>query len=170
MLSSVFLFLDIGGGEFLMILFVALLLFGGDKLPELAKGLGKGIRDFKDASDGVKREINNQIDSYESKKKDDDAAKKRAENSLLAENKIEEATEEEIEAYKAPETHVPNTMPVSESYSVGDQYSDDYDGYNPEVYSSNNDDNRFDDTFGNHQAETNVSNTEPETENKETKV
>jgi len=68
MLSSVLLFLNIGTPELILIMFVALLLFGGDKLPGLARGLGKGIRDFKDASEGVKREINNQINSYEEKK------------------------------------------------------------------------------------------------------
>lgn len=51
-----------------LILFAALMLFGGNKLPELARGLGKGIRDFKDASEDVKREINNQINNYEEKK------------------------------------------------------------------------------------------------------
>ena len=50
-----------GTPEILMILFVVLLLFGGKKLPELARGLGKGIREFKDASDGVKKEIHNNI-------------------------------------------------------------------------------------------------------------
>ena len=68
MLSSVFLFLNIGTGEMVLILFAALMLFGGNKLPELARGLGKGIRDFKDASEDVKREINNQINNYEEKK------------------------------------------------------------------------------------------------------
>jgi sec-independent protein translocase protein TatA len=68
MLSSVFLFLNIGSGEMVLILFAALMLFGGNKLPELARGLGKGIRDFKDASEDVKREINNQINNYEEKK------------------------------------------------------------------------------------------------------
>ena len=68
MLSSVFLFLNIGTGEMVLIVFAALMLFGGEKLPELARGLGKGIRDFKDASEDVKREINNQINSYEDKK------------------------------------------------------------------------------------------------------
>ncbi len=57
MSSSVLLFLNIGGPEMILIIFVALLLFGGEKLPEIARGLGKGIRDFKDASEGVKREI-----------------------------------------------------------------------------------------------------------------
>ncbi|GGH16630.1 Sec-independent protein translocase subunit TatA/TatB [Mucilaginibacter phyllosphaerae] len=68
MLSSVLLFLNIGSGEMVLIVFAALMLFGGKKLPEIARGLGKGIRDFKDASEDVKREINNQINNYEEKK------------------------------------------------------------------------------------------------------
>jgi len=56
-------FLNMGGGEIMLILAVVLLLFGGKKLPELARGLGKGIREFKDASDGVKREIQRNINS-----------------------------------------------------------------------------------------------------------
>ena len=56
-------FLNMGGGEIMLIMAVVLLLFGGKKLPELARGLGKGIREFKDASDGVKREIHRNINS-----------------------------------------------------------------------------------------------------------
>ncbi|WEK19731.1 MAG: twin-arginine translocase TatA/TatE family subunit [Candidatus Pedobacter colombiensis] len=56
-------FLNMGGGEIMLILVVVLLLFGGKKLPELARGLGKGLRDFKDASEGVKREIHRNINS-----------------------------------------------------------------------------------------------------------
>ena len=65
MLHPVYLFLNIGTPELILILGVALLLFGGNKLPELARGLGKGIREFKDASEGVKREIHNQINSFD---------------------------------------------------------------------------------------------------------
>jgi sec-independent protein translocase protein TatA len=68
MFNCVLLFLNIGGPEMILIVFVALLLFGGEKLPQIARGLGKGIRDFKDASEGVKREITNQINNYEEKK------------------------------------------------------------------------------------------------------
>ncbi len=67
MFSPTLLFLNIGSSEMVLIMFVALLLFGGDKLPQLAKGLGKGIRDFKDASEGVKRELHNQINSFDEK-------------------------------------------------------------------------------------------------------
>jgi sec-independent protein translocase protein TatA len=56
-------FLNMGGGEIFVIGIVILLLFGGKKLPELARGLGKGIREFKDASEGVKREIQRNINS-----------------------------------------------------------------------------------------------------------
>ncbi|WP_276090914.1 twin-arginine translocase TatA/TatE family subunit [Pedobacter sp. JY14-1] len=56
-------FLNMGGGEIMLILAVVLLLFGGKKLPELARGLGKGIREFKDASEGVKREIQRNINA-----------------------------------------------------------------------------------------------------------
>lgn len=57
------LFLNIGGPEMILIFLVVLLLFGGKKLPELARGLGKGLREFKDASDGIKREIHNNINA-----------------------------------------------------------------------------------------------------------
>ncbi|WP_410222122.1 twin-arginine translocase TatA/TatE family subunit [Pedobacter sp.] len=58
-------FLNIGGSEMMLIVLAILLLFGGKKLPELARGLGKGIREFKDASEGVKREIHRNINSFD---------------------------------------------------------------------------------------------------------
>jgi len=63
MSNSVLLFLNIGTPELILILGVVLLLFGGKKMPELARGLGKGIREFKDASEGVKREIHRNINA-----------------------------------------------------------------------------------------------------------
>ena len=54
MLNSVLIgFLGLGGSEVIVILIVVLLLFGGRKIPELMKGLGKGVKEFKDASKGV---------------------------------------------------------------------------------------------------------------------
>ncbi len=47
------------GGEWITIALVVLVLFGGKKIPELARGLGKGIREFNDAKQGVKDEIEN---------------------------------------------------------------------------------------------------------------
>ncbi len=51
------LFLNLGGGEIVMIMFVILLLFGGKGIPNIAKALGKGIREFKDATNGIQRDI-----------------------------------------------------------------------------------------------------------------
>ena len=48
---------DIGGGEVLLIMMVILLFFGSKNIPQLARGLGKGIREFKDATSGIQREI-----------------------------------------------------------------------------------------------------------------
>lgn len=55
MISSVLLgFLGgLGGGEIFLIVVIILVFFGGKRIPELARGLGKGIREFKDAKDGV---------------------------------------------------------------------------------------------------------------------
>ena len=51
------LFFNIGGSELFLILLVVLLLFGSKKIPELARGLGKGIRYFKDATNEIQEEI-----------------------------------------------------------------------------------------------------------------
>jgi sec-independent protein translocase protein TatA len=47
----------IGGPELMMIMFVILLLFGANRLPELARGLGKSVREFKKAASGVEQEV-----------------------------------------------------------------------------------------------------------------
>ena len=46
-----------GGTEWLIILFVVLLLFGGKKIPELMRGVGKGIREFNNARNSIETEI-----------------------------------------------------------------------------------------------------------------
>lgn len=51
MIATIFLgFLGLGGSEILIILGIVLLMFGGKKIPELMRGLGKGVKEFKDAS------------------------------------------------------------------------------------------------------------------------
>ena len=47
----------IGGQELLIILLVVLVLFGGKKIPELMRGLGKGVKEYKNAVNGVENEI-----------------------------------------------------------------------------------------------------------------
>lgn len=47
----------IGGPELIMIMFVVLLLFGANRMPELARGLGRAVREFKKATSGVEQEV-----------------------------------------------------------------------------------------------------------------
>jgi sec-independent protein translocase protein TatA len=54
---SVLLFLGMGWQEIIMIVMIILLFFGAKRIPELARGLGRGIREFKDASKEIKSEI-----------------------------------------------------------------------------------------------------------------
>jgi sec-independent protein translocase protein TatA len=49
--------MSLGWNEILLILLVVLLLFGGRKIPELMRGMGKGIREFQDAKNNVRKEI-----------------------------------------------------------------------------------------------------------------
>jgi sec-independent protein translocase protein TatA len=53
------------GPHMIWLLIIVLVLFGGKKIPELAKGLGKGIREFNEAKDGIKSEIESGIKDKE---------------------------------------------------------------------------------------------------------
>jgi sec-independent protein translocase protein TatA len=57
--NMIFGFLNLGGQEIFLIVLVVLIFFGAKKIPELARGLGKGIREFKDATKDVRDEIEN---------------------------------------------------------------------------------------------------------------
>ncbi len=51
-------FLFISGQEIMVILVIVVMLFGANKIPEIARGLGKGMRQIKDATNDIKKEIN----------------------------------------------------------------------------------------------------------------
>ena len=55
-------FLFIGGPEIIIIGLIVVMLFGADKIPEIARGLGKGMRQLKDATNDIKKEINETAD------------------------------------------------------------------------------------------------------------
>tara|TARA_B100000927_G_C16450044_1_gene463427 strand:- start:749 stop:979 length:231 start_codon:yes stop_codon:yes gene_type:complete len=63
MLANLYLF--ISAQEIFVILIIIVLLFGSKKIPELARGLGKGIRELKDASNEIKHEIHKTTDKIE---------------------------------------------------------------------------------------------------------
>ncbi|MBS1652483.1 MAG: twin-arginine translocase TatA/TatE family subunit [Bacteroidetes bacterium] len=56
-MAQVILFLNLGGSEVVLILFVMLLLFGSKGIPNIARTLGKGIREFKDATNNIQKDI-----------------------------------------------------------------------------------------------------------------
>lgn len=57
-------FLFISGPEIVLILFVVVMVFGADKLPEIARGLGKGMRTLKDATNDIKQEITKSAEEH----------------------------------------------------------------------------------------------------------
>jgi sec-independent protein translocase protein TatA len=57
----------LGFNEILIILIIVLLLFGGKKIPELMRGLGRGMREFNDAKNNVRKEIEEGITEKEQK-------------------------------------------------------------------------------------------------------
>ena len=66
-MKSLLFLQNLGAGEIIIIALVILLLFGGRKIPELMRGIGKGVRSFKDGMNEVEKEIDN-IDEPSEKK------------------------------------------------------------------------------------------------------
>lgn len=68
LLNSIFLLSMPGGSEWILIVLIVLLFFGGKKIPDLMRGLGRGIREFNDAKTNVKNEIEEGMKEKETKK------------------------------------------------------------------------------------------------------
>lgn len=61
-MNTTLLFMGIGTQELLFIALIILLLFGGKKIPELMKGLGKGVKNFKDGVNGVEENLKDSVE------------------------------------------------------------------------------------------------------------
>lgn len=66
-MRNLLLFGSFGAGEVIVIALIVLLLFGGKKIPELMKGIGKGVKSFKDGVKGIEDEINADVTKEEKK-------------------------------------------------------------------------------------------------------
>jgi sec-independent protein translocase protein TatA len=55
------LFFNLGGGEIFVVLLFVLLFFGSKSIPDVARNLGRGIRQFKDATNDIQRDITNSV-------------------------------------------------------------------------------------------------------------
>lgn len=69
MIPSLAFIEGIGGPELMMIMFIVLLLFGANRLPELARGFGKSLREFKKAASGVEDEVRRAMEEEPQPKK-----------------------------------------------------------------------------------------------------
>ena len=67
-MNTLLLIGGIGMQEILVIAHIVLLLFGGKKIPELMKGIGKGVRSFKDGVNGLEKEIDNDESTHRNPK------------------------------------------------------------------------------------------------------
>ena len=70
-------FFNVGTPEILIIVLIVLLLFGAKRLPELAKGLGQGIREFKGAIDGAKKDIEGSNENEKPESKENSSLEKK---------------------------------------------------------------------------------------------
>lgn len=72
-MPGLLLFFDISGGELLVILLVAFLVFGPKRIPEIARKIGRGMNEIRRASDEIKREINKEARKLENEVKMDNS-------------------------------------------------------------------------------------------------
>ncbi|HIT82075.1 MAG TPA: twin-arginine translocase TatA/TatE family subunit [Candidatus Caccoplasma merdavium] len=70
-MNTLLLIGGIGMQEILVIALIVLLLFGGKKIPELMKGIGKGVRSFKDGVNGIEKDPDNNDNAPQKPKEDD---------------------------------------------------------------------------------------------------
>ena len=66
-LNGILAFINLGTGEIVAIVLVVLLLFGGKKIPELMRGLGKGVKSFKQGMNEVEEEIKKPLEDLDKK-------------------------------------------------------------------------------------------------------
>ncbi len=93
------MYLFISGPEIFVVLLIVVMVFGADKLPEIARGLGKGLRQVKDATNDIKREIRDSAEKHDIDV--DVAAKVRKEINKVTDN---------IEDFSKPVTKIKDTI------------------------------------------------------------
>lgn len=90
-----------GGSEWILILLVVLLFFGGKKIPDLMKGIGRGVREFNDAKTNVKNEIEAGMSEKDKKEQDAELELKQAQERLLqAQAKVQQAPQVQQTQYQ----------------------------------------------------------------------
>ena len=70
--NHILLFFNLGGGEIFVILMIVLLFFGSKRIPDVARNLGRGIRQFKDAAEDIQRDITDSVSDVKKQIEQDD--------------------------------------------------------------------------------------------------
>ncbi len=97
-LNGYFLLSMPGGSEWILILLVVLLFFGGKKIPDLMRGIGRGVREFNDAKTNVKNEIEAGMNEKDRKEENAEMELKQAQEKLLqAQAKVQEAKAQQMQ-------------------------------------------------------------------------
>lgn len=65
------LFFNLGGGEIFVVLLIVLLFFGSKRIPDVARNLGRGIRQFKNATEDIQRDITDSVNEVKKEIEDD---------------------------------------------------------------------------------------------------
>ncbi len=87
-----------GGSEWILILLVVLLFFGGKKIPDLMRGIGRGVREFNDAKTNVKNEIEAGMSDKDKKEQDAELELKQAQERLSqAQTKVQQAQQTQLQ-------------------------------------------------------------------------
>lgn len=87
-----------GGSEWILILLVVLLFFGGRKIPDLMRGIGRGVREFNDAKTNVKNEIEAGMNDKDRKELDAERELKEAQERLQqAQAKVEQSKQSQLQ-------------------------------------------------------------------------
>lgn len=90
-----------GGSEWILILLVVLLFFGGRKIPDLMRGIGRGVREFNDAKTNVKNEIEAGMSEKDKKEQDAELELKQAQEKLLqAQAKVQQTQQAQQPQYQ----------------------------------------------------------------------
>ena len=100
-LNTYFLLSMPGGSEWILILLVVLLFFGGKKIPDLMRGIGRGVREFNDAKTNVKNEIEAGMSEKDKKEQDAELELKQAQERVLqAQAKVQQAQQAQQTQYQ----------------------------------------------------------------------
>lgn len=117
MFPNFLLFFNIGGGELVIIVLVVIIFFGSKKIPEIARTLGKGLSEIKNATNDIQQEIKNSVpeitkvkDSLNVQKQVTDFITKET-TSTTPENNKEEPVEETTEEPEKDESIPTNAIP-----------------------------------------------------------